>query len=62
MNINYLTENFRQNIYTTMNNSQLPISTIYFVLKDIIGNVTEAYEVAVKNEANEIRNQNNNEE
>lgn len=50
MNVNYLTENFRQEIYDTVNNCQLPISTVYFVFKDVFSDIVKAYESAVKRE------------
>lgn len=57
MNINYSTENFRREIYGTINQSKLPVSTLYFVLKDVFNDVTGAYEAAVKREALEIQRQ-----
>lgn len=57
MNINYSTENFRQDIYGTINRSKLPVSTLYFVLKDIFNDVAGAYEAAVKRESLEIQRQ-----
>lgn len=64
MNINYLTENFRREIYGTINNSQLPVSTLYFVMKDVFADVANAYEAAVKREAIAVQSQSelNNEE
>ena len=50
MNINYSTENFRREIYGTINQSKLPVSTLYFVLKDVFNDVAGAYEAAVKSD------------
>ena len=51
MNINYSIENFRQEIYDIINNCQLPIGTVYFIFKDIFGDVSQAYQTAIKQEA-----------
>lgn len=50
MNINYSIESLRQDIYNTVNNCNLPIGTVYFVFKDILGDVLQAYQAAVKQE------------
>lgn len=57
MNINYLTENFRREIYGAINSSQLPVSTLYFVIKDVFADVANAYEAAVEREATAVQNQ-----
>jgi hypothetical protein len=49
--INYSIESFRKDIYDAVNNSQLPIGTIYFVVKDIFNEITGAYQNAVMQEA-----------
>lgn len=51
MNINYSIEKLRKEIYDVINNCQLPIGTVYFVFKDIFGDVSQAYQAAVKQEA-----------
>lgn len=53
MNINYSIENLRQDIYNIINNCNLPIGTVYFVFKDIFGDVAQAYQTAVKQEMQE---------
>jgi hypothetical protein len=53
MNINYSIENLRQDIYNIINSCNLPIGTVYFVFKDIFGDVAQAYQTAVKQEMQE---------
>ena len=49
--INYSIESFRKDIYDAINNSQLPMGAIYFVVKDIFNEITGAYQNAVMQEA-----------
>lgn len=51
MNVNYSIEKFRKEIYDTVNNCQLPIGTVYFIFKDIFGDISQAYQAAVNQEA-----------
>lgn len=51
MNINYSIESFRKEIYDIINNCQLPIGTVYFIFKDIFGDISQAYQAAVNQEA-----------
>ena len=53
MSVNYSIENFRQNVYELINNSQMPIGIAYFVFKDIFADITAAYQNAVQQEAQE---------
>lgn len=53
MSVNYSIENFRQNVYELINNSQMPIGVAYFVFKDIFADITAAYQNAVQQEAQE---------
>lgn len=53
MSVNYSIENFRQNVYELINNSQMPIGIAYFVFKDIFTDISIAYQNAVQQEAQE---------
>lgn len=53
MSVNYSIENFRQNVYELINNSQMPIGIAYFIFKDIFADITAAYQNAVQQEAQE---------
>lgn len=53
--INYSIENFRKDIYEIVNNSQLPLGTVYFIFKDIFGDITSAYQNAVIQEMQAIQ-------
>lgn len=55
MNINYSIENFRQEIYNTINSCQLPIGTVYFIFKDIFADVNKAYNTAVNQESQALK-------
>lgn len=56
MNINYSIEKCRQDIYNIINNSELPIGAIYFILKAIETDVETFYKESVLKERQELIN------
>lgn len=53
---------FRKQIENTINNSGLPIDAIYFVLKDILNEVTEIYNNEIAKEEIQKAEQENSKE
>lgn len=47
MNINQQIENTRQELINTLNNSQLPIGIVYYILKDIMTEVNNMYQTSL---------------
>ena len=43
-------KNLRKQIEDLINNSELPIDAVYFVLKDILNEVTQIYENVIREE------------
>lgn len=41
------TENTKRKIYEVLNTSNLPINVLYYIVKDIMTDVTSAYEKAI---------------
>ena len=50
MNVNTQVETFRQGLIQHINNANLPISIVYFVLKDCLNEAATAYEQVLKQE------------
>ena len=59
MNINigfntYL-HDFRNNIINTVNDSGLPVGVVYYIMKDILNDIQNAYENTLKKEKEESK-------
>lgn len=46
---------FKNNIAEIINTSQLPVSIVYFVLKDVLNEVSEVYKNTLEKEAENIQ-------
>lgn len=53
MGLNNQLNNFRKELLEKINDSQLPIGVVYYIVKDIFNDITTAYESAVLNELKE---------
>ena len=53
MGLNNQLNNFRKELVEKINDSQLPIGVVYYIVKDIFNDITTAYESAVLNELKE---------
>lgn len=53
MGINTLINIFKENMSNVINNSQLPIGIVYYVLKDLLIEVEEVYEKSLQKESQE---------
>lgn len=66
MNINFTINNTYQNILNIITEAQLPVGTIYFMLKDILHDIEIAYQAGIQLENENIikeqQNDKNNEE
>lgn len=49
MNINIKSEEFKNNLYSLINNSELPIANIYYILKVISQQVEDTYNQVIEN-------------
>lgn len=50
MNINLKSENFKNNIYRLINQSQLPVSNIYFIFKIMFQELEDLYYQTINEE------------
>lgn len=48
MNINLKSEEFKNNLYSLIENSELPISNIYFIFKTVSKELEETYNQVIK--------------
>ena len=55
--INYNIEAFRQNMYDMINQSQLPLGVLHFIMKDIYTDITTAYQNAIQQEIQQAQAQ-----
>ena len=53
MGINTLINVFKENMSNVINNSQLPIGVVYYVLKDLLIEVEGVYEKSLQKESQE---------
>lgn len=53
MGINTLINVLKENLSNVINNSQLPIGVVYYVLKDLLIEVEEVYEKSLQKESQE---------
>lgn len=53
MGLNNQLNNFRKELLEKINDSQLPIGVVYYIVKDIFNDIATAYESAVLNELKE---------
>lgn len=60
MNINLQIENFKDNLYNLVANSELPISIVYYIYKTIGQELENTYFEVLKNLAADAENENNN--
>ena len=52
MSINYSIEKLKNEIYKSINNSNLPVGIIYLLIKDMLRDIQEAYQNAYLQEIN----------
>ena len=50
MSINIKSEEFKNNLYSLINQSQLPIANIYFIYKDVFKDLEEFYKDTINKE------------
>ena len=62
ISINTKCEQFKQQIISDINNSQLPISIAYFIMKDVFQEVEKTYYATLNQEAQEQIETKSNEE
>ena len=53
MGINTLINVFKENVSNVINNSQLPIGIVYYVLKDLLSEVEKIYTKSLQKESEE---------
>ena len=53
MGINTLINVFKENVSNVINNSQLPIGVVYYVLKDLLSEVEKIYTKSLQKESEE---------
>lgn len=46
--------NFKNNMVNTINNSGLPVGVVYYIMKDLLNDIQNAYENTLKKEKEEI--------
>ena len=49
MNINLKSEEFKNNLYSLISNSELPIANVYYILKVISQQVEDTYNQIIEN-------------
>lgn len=49
MNINLQSEEFKNNLYSLIANSELPIANIYYILKIVLQQTEDAYNQVIEN-------------
>ena len=62
MNKNVKAEQFRQNLINTINNSEIEVSTAYYILKDIFATLENTYSNVLQQEQAQIQEEKKNEE
>lgn len=53
MSMNTLVNVLKENMTNVINNSQVPIGVVYYVLKDLLSEVEDVYEKTLKKESQE---------
>lgn len=53
--INLKSEQFKNQIYDSINKSQLPISLVYYIFKEIMENISNTYQVTIKKEIESLK-------
>ena len=53
MSINTLINVLKENLTNVINNSQVPIGAVYYVLKDLLSEVEDVYDKTLKKESQE---------
>ena len=53
--INLKSEQFKNQIYDSINKSQLPISLVYYIFKEIMENISNTYQVTIKKEIEQLK-------
>lgn len=53
MSMNTLVNVLKENMTNVINNSQVPIGVVYYVLKDLLSEVEDVYDKALKKESQE---------
>lgn len=53
MSMNTLVNILKENMTNVINNSQVPIGVVYYVLKDLLSEVEDVYDKALKKESQE---------
>ena len=53
MSMNTLVNVLKENMTNVINNSQVPIGVVYYVLKDLLSEVEDVYDKALKKESEE---------
>lgn len=53
MSMNTLVNILKENMTNVINNSQVPIGVVYYVLKDLLSEVEDIYDKALKKESQE---------
>lgn len=56
--INLKSEQFKNQIYDSINKSQLPISLVYYIFKEIMENISNTYQVTIKKEIESLKKDN----
>lgn len=49
MNINLQSEEFKNNLYSLITNSELPIANVYYILKIVLQQTEDAYNQVIEN-------------
>lgn len=62
MGFNSLLNNFKNDLANTIKKSGLPIGIVYYIVKDLLSEITETYKETLLLEANQINNNENTEE
>ncbi len=59
--INLITEEFKNSLYSMVNNANLPFSVVYYVFKDFMKELTDAYTEMLKTEMEQYNKEQKNE-